>query len=142
MHGNLVHFKVFCVFVWYIYIYIIQNISYHITHTLTFFTYSFTVFTFVFFYLYIFIFFIFFHIFIMVYFHILIHFFIIYIFCFNFSIIASDYECVYIWYVSVLVYFLTYCGERLIRARWYLLSVQDLIPWARVYKVHVLWNIL
>ena len=107
--------------------------------------------------------FVYFYICIFLYFHIFIHFcfffHIFYVFCFNFSVISvicvSDYVLMYMWlmsvcdcmlmyvlYVSVLVYCPTYFGGYLKRARGCLLNGHYLIPWARVYRVDELWNIL
>ena len=125
----------------------------------TFFTYYFTFFIFIFFDIYICI-FLYLHIFIFSHFHTFLGFFhIFYVFCFNFSVISviceSDYVLMYMWlmsvcdcmlmyvlYVSVLVYCPTYCGGYLKRGRGCLLNGHYLIPWARVYRVDELWNIL
>ena len=103
--------------------------------------------------------FVYFCIFLLSYLYIFIfsHVFAFYIFCifyFNFSIICvsydvllymywmfvCDYVLMYILHVSVLVYCPTYCGGCLMRGRGCLLNGQHLIPWARVYRVDVLWN--
>ena len=102
--------------------------------------------------------FLYFHVFIIVFFHILIHFCCLYFlyFLFYFSMICWVIMCyctcdwmsvcdcmsMYVWYVSMLAYFPTYCGEYLMRGRGCLLNGQHLIPWARVYRVGVIWNIL
>ena len=44
----------------------------------------------------------------------------------------------YVLYVSVLLYCPTYCDRCLMRDRGYLLNGQQLIPWARVYRLDVL----
>ena len=48
----------------------------------------------------------------------------------------------YVLYVSVLAYCPTYFGSCLMRSKEGLLKGKHLIPWAWVYRVDVLWNIL
>ena len=48
----------------------------------------------------------------------------------------------YVWYVSVFLSCATYCGGCLMRGRGCLLNDQHLIPWARLYRVDAMWNIL
>ena len=48
----------------------------------------------------------------------------------------------YVWYVSVFLSCATYRGGCLMRGRGCLLNDQHLIPWARLYRVDALWNIL
>ena len=54
----------------------------------------------------------------------------------------SDYVLLCALHVSVLVYCPTYCGGCLVRGRGCLLNGQHRIPWARVYRVDLLWNII
>ena len=44
----------------------------------------------------------------------------------------------YVWYDSMLEYWLTYCGGCFMRGRGCLLNGQHLLSWARVYRVDVL----
>ena len=117
----------------------------YIFFTYIFFTYSFTFFTFIFFCM---------HIHIFPHLHIFIHFcFFLYFlfFCnlYEWLCIAahtivdmSDYVLLCALHVSVLVYCPTYCGGCLVRGRGCLLNGQHRIPWARVYRVDLLWNII
>ena len=122
----------------------------------TFFTHSFAFFTFIFFYMYTCI-FPYLYIFIFSYFHTFSFFYFgaFFILIFVLFVLAVIMYCntfdwmslcdcmlMYVWYVSVLVYCPTYCGECLMRGRRCLLNGQHLIPWARVYTVEVLSNIV
>ena len=54
------------------------------------------------------------------------------------SMSVCDCMLICVLYVSVLVYYPTYCGGCLMRDRGCLLNDQHLIPWARVYRVDVI----
>ena len=54
---------------------------------------------------------------------------------------VCNYLLIYVFYVSVLVCCPTYCGGCLMTGRGCLLNGRYLIPWARVYRIDVLWNI-
>ena len=55
---------------------------------------------------------------------------------------VCDCMLMYVWHIYVLVYCPTYCGGCLMRSTGCLLNGPHLIPYARVYRVDVLWNII